>query len=239
MTQYVDVEIYADIICPWCYIGKKRFSAFAALYATRAISGGVFCLIRNAYWHGSSGLSDWQIWQCRQGRLWPYCRRRSSKRYCFNFDGVSAPDSHKTHRYLLAAAAKGQDLSDAFFKAYFIDGRDIGDDDEVAKIAHEQGFSIDAASLADPALDRQIANDIEMSRQLRVDGVPFMIFAGQYAVPGAHIPQHLIPAIDGCLSNRRIARTIGNAEGFDPSAAKQCNKVLQDGFAGRWLHLRF
>jgi predicted DsbA family dithiol-disulfide isomerase len=60
-------------------------------------------------------------------------------------------------------------------------------------------FTIDPASLADPALDRQIANDIEMSRQLRVDGVPFMIFAGQYAIAGAHLPEHLIPAIDGCL----------------------------------------
>ena len=118
----------------------------------------------------------------------------------FNFDGIKCtPDSRKTHRYLLAAAAKGHDLSDAFFKAYFIDGRDIGDDDELAKIAHENGFTIDPASLADPALDRQIANDIEMSRQLRVDGVPFMIFAGQYAIAGAHLPEHLIPAIDGCL----------------------------------------
>ena len=101
---------------------------------------------------------------------------------------------------MFAAAAKGHDLSDAFFKAYFIDGRDIGDDNELIKIAHEQEFTIDPASLADPAFDRQIANDIEMSRQLRVDGVPFMIFAGQYAIAGAHMPEHLIPAIDGCLA---------------------------------------
>jgi predicted DsbA family dithiol-disulfide isomerase len=119
----------------------------------------------------------------------------------FNFDGIKrTPDSRKTHRYLLVAAAQGHDLSDAFFKAYFIDGRDIGDDDELIKIAHEQELTIDPASLADPALDRQIANDVEMSRQLRVDGVPFMIFAGQYAIAGAHMPEHLIPAIDGCLA---------------------------------------
>ena len=91
-------------------------------------------------------------------------------------------------------------LLKTFFKAYFIDGRDIGDDDELVKIADEQGFTIDPASLADPALDRQIANDIEMSRQLRVDGVPFMIFAGQYSIAGAHMPEHLTPVIDGCLT---------------------------------------
>ena len=205
MTQYVDVEIYADIICPWCYIGKKRLdAAFAArphltpnyiwrcflLNPTMPPAG----MDRQAYLVGKFGNAAKAVY----GRIADAGLERG---IAFNFDGIKrTPDSRKTHRYLLAAAAKGHDLSDAFFKAYFIDGRDIGDDDELAKIAHENGFTIDPASLADPALDRQIANDIEMSRQLRVDGVPFMIFAGQYAIAGAHLPEHLIPAIDGCLA---------------------------------------
>ena len=205
MTQSFDVEIYADIICPWCYIGKKRLdAAFAArphvtphyvwrcflLNPTMPSSG----IDRQAYLIGKFGNAAKAV----------YARIADAgleSGIVFNFDGIKrTPDSRKTHRYLLAAAAKGHDLSDAFFKAYFIDGRDIGDDYELVKIADEQGFTIDPASLADPALDRQIANDIEMSRQLRVDGVPFMIFAGQYAIAGAHMPEHLIPVIDGCLA---------------------------------------
>ena len=205
MTQYVDVEIYADIICPWCYIGKKRLdAAFAArphvtphyiwrcflLNPTMPSAG----MDRQVYLIGKFGNAAKAVY----GRI---NDAGLESGIAFNFDRIKrTPDSRKTHRYLLAAAAKGHDLSDAFFKAYFIDGRDIGDDDELAKIVHEQGFTIDPVSLADPALDRQIANDIEMSRQLRVDGVPFMIFAGQYAIAGAHMPEHLIPAIDGCLA---------------------------------------
>ena len=204
MTQYVDVEIYADIICPWCYIGKKRLdAAFAARpHVTPRYIWRCFLLNpampsvgmdRQAYLIGKFGNAAKAVY----GRI---ADAGLESGIAFNFDGIQrTPDSRKTHRYLVAAASKGHDLSDAFFKAYFIDGRDIGDDDELAKIAHEQGFSIDPTSLADPALDRQIANDIEMSRQLRVDGVPFMIFAGQYAIAGAHMPEHLIPAIDGCL----------------------------------------
>ena len=204
MAQSVDVEIYADIICPWCYIGKKRLdAAFAARpHVTPRYIWRCFLLNptmppagmdRQAYLIGKFGNAAKAVY----GRI---TGAGLESGIAFNFDGIKrTPDSRKTHRYLLAAAAKGHDLSDAFFKAYFIDGRDIGDDDELAKIAHENGFTMDPASLGNPALDRQIANDIEMSRQLRVDGVPFMIFAGQYAIAGAHLPEHLIPAIDGCL----------------------------------------
>ena len=205
MTQSVDVEIYADIICPWCYIGKKRLdAAFAARpHVTPRYIWRCFLLNptmppagidRQAYLIGKFGNAAKAVY----GRIAEACLESGID---FNFDRIKrTPDSRKTHRYLLVAAAQGHDLSDAFFKAYFIDGRDIGDDDELIKIAHEQEFTIDPASLADPALDRQIANDVEMSRQLRVDGVPFMIFAGQYAIAGAHMPEHLIPAIDGCLA---------------------------------------
>ena len=203
--QSVDVEIYADIICPWCYIGKKRLDA---AFATRPHVTPRFvwrCFLlnptmppagidRQAYLVGKFGNAAKAVY----GRI---ADAGLESCIAFNFDRIKrTPDSRKTHRYLLAAAAKGRDLSDAFFKAYFIDGRDIGDDDELVKIANEQGFTIDSGSLADPALDRQIANDIEMSRQLRVDGVPFMIFAGQYSIAGAHMPEHLIPVIDGCLA---------------------------------------
>ena len=205
MTQSVDVEIYADIICPWCYIGKKRLdAAFAARpHLTPRYIWRCFLLNptmppagidRQAYLVGKFGNAAKAVY----GRI---AEAGLGSGIDFNFDGIKrTPDSRKTHRYLLVAAAQGHDLSNAFFKAYFIDGRDIGDDDELTKIAHEQEFTIDPASLADPALDRQIANDVEMSRQLRVDGVPFMIFAGQYAIAGAHMPEHLIPAIDGCLA---------------------------------------
>ena len=48
----------------------------------------------------------------------------------------------------------------------------------------------------------QIANDITMSRQLQVDGVPYVVFAGQYSIAGAHMPEHIIPVIDGCTTKR-------------------------------------
>lgn len=204
MTQFVDVEIYADIICPWCYIGKKRLDAAfkARPQVTPRYIWRCFLLNpsmpedgmdRGAYLLGKFGNAAPAVY----GRI---AGAGLESGINFNFDAIKrTPDSRKTHRYILAAAAAGHDLSDAFFQAYFLDGRDIGDDQELARIAGEHGVEIDPERLADPAFDRQITNDIEMARQLRVDSVPFMVFAGQYAIAGAHMPEHLIPAIDGCL----------------------------------------
>ena len=205
MKQVVDVEIYADIICPWCYIGKKRLDAAFAerpqitpRYIWRCFllnpsmpSEG---MNRQDYLTGKFGNAASEIY----GRIATAGKESGIE---FNFDQIQrTPDSRKTHRYLLAAAEIGKDLSDAFFKAYFIDGRDLGDEKELKKIARQQGVDISNDRLESLILDRQIKNDIKMSRQLRVDGVPFMIFAGQYAIAGAHMPEHIIPVIDGSVS---------------------------------------
>jgi predicted DsbA family dithiol-disulfide isomerase len=205
MTHRLDVEIYADIICPWCYIGKKRLDAAFAerpqitpRYIWRCFllnpSMPKDGMSRQAYLMGKFGNSASSV----------YNRIASAGRQSgidFNFERIKrTPDSRKTHRYLLAAAAMGYDLSDAFFRAYFIDGRDIGDEVELNEIACEHGVNIPPKSLADPTLNQQIANDMAMSRQLRVDGVPYIVFAGQYAIAGAHMPKHIIPVIDGSTS---------------------------------------
>ena len=205
MAKVIDVEIYSDIICPWCYIGKKRLDA-AFAQRPKIIPRYIWrCFLlnpsmpeegmdRKAYIMGKFGNNANAVYN----RI---AAAGHESGINFNFGQIKrTPDSRKTHRYLLAAAAMGKDLSNTFFKAYFIDGRDLGDEKELKNIAYEQGVDISPEYLENLAIDRQIKNDIEMSRQLRVDGVPFMIFAGQYAVAGAHMPEHIIPVIDGSVS---------------------------------------
>ena len=102
----------------------------------------------------------------------------------------------------MAAAAAGVDLSDVFFKAYFLDGVDIGNPDALATIASAAGIDLPAYTATDQRFDNQINTDLSMTRQLRIDGVPFMVFAGQYAVAGAHLPDHIIPVIDAAATAR-------------------------------------
>ncbi len=199
--QIIDVEIYADIICPWCYIGKKRLdAAFAArpnvtprfIWRCFMLNSTMpdYGMDRQAYLVGKFGDAASSVY----GRI---AEAGLDSGITFNFDGIKrTPNSSNTHRYLLAAAAQGHDLSDAFFIAYFLDGRDLDDPVVLAAIATEQNIAISPDVLTDTDLGQQIENDLNMTRQMRIDGVPYMVFGGQYAVAGAHMPEHLIPVID-------------------------------------------
>ena len=205
MKQIVNVEFYADIICPWCYIGKKRMDA-AFARRPQIIPHYIWrCFLlnpsmpkkgmnRQAYMRGKFGSAAQTVYN-------KIAAAGQQSGINFNFDRIkNTPDSRNTHRYLLAAAAINKDLSEAFFEAYFLDGRDLSDETELENIAREQGVIIPPENLNDPDLDRQMNKDIEMSRHLRFDGVPFMIFAGQYAIAGALMPEHIIPVIDGSIT---------------------------------------
>jgi predicted DsbA family dithiol-disulfide isomerase len=201
MTTVIDVEIYADIICPWCYIGKKRLAAAFAARPSLTPRYIWRCFLlnpsmpedgmdRQAYLLGKFGNAANAVY----GRI---AAAGLDSGISFNFDRIKrTPDSRKTHRYLLAAAARGVDLSDAFFSAYFIEGKDLGDTAILEKIANDAGITLGPQVINDPGLEARINNDIDMTRQLRVDGVPYMVFGSKYAVSGAHAPNQIIPVID-------------------------------------------
>ena len=201
----IDVEIYADIICPWCYIGKQRLdAAFAARpQVTPRYIWRCFLLNpsmpengmdRQAYLLGKFGHAASAVY----GRI---AAAGIDSGISFNFDAIKrTPDSRRAHRFILAAAAAGVDLSETLFKAYFLEGMDIGNPDALASLANAAGLDLPADSATDQRFDNQINTDLGMTRQLRIDGVPYMVFAGQYAVAGAHLPDHIIPVIDAAAA---------------------------------------
>jgi predicted DsbA family dithiol-disulfide isomerase len=119
----------------------------------------------------------------------------------FNFDKIMrTPDSRKAHQLLLSGAPYTDRLSEALYQAYFIDGKDIGNDDSLNDTIKAAGIKIDPAVAASSAIRKQLENDLFMARQLQLDGVPYFIFAEQFAVAGAHMPEHLIPVIDAAAA---------------------------------------
>ena len=201
----IDVEIYADIICPWCYIGKQRLdAAFAARpQVTPRYIWRCFLLNpsmpengmdRQAYLLGKFGHAASAVY----GRI---AAAGIDSGLSFNFDAIKrTPDSRRAHRFILAAAAAGVDLSEILFKAYFLDGVDIGNPNALASLASAAGLDLPAETATDQRFDNRINTDLGITRQLRIDGVPYMVFAGRYALAGAHLPDHIIPVIDAAAA---------------------------------------
>lgn len=201
----INVEIYADIICPWCYIGTRRLEeAFAKrpditpVYHWRAFLLNPTMprdgMDRNAYLHAKFGHSAAAVY----GRI---ATAGLDSGISFRFDDIRrTPDSRAAHRLLIAAGSENAMLSETLYRAYFIDGRDIGDMSVLAEIADAFGRPELLEKAADEAIGRQLENNLATANQLRLDGVPFFIFDEKYAIAGAHQPEHLIPAIDAAAA---------------------------------------
>ncbi|MEC7304966.1 MAG: DsbA family oxidoreductase [Pseudomonadota bacterium] len=204
-TRTIQVEIYADVICPWCYIGKRRLDlAFAQrpeirpAYVWRAFllnptmpSTG---MDRAAYLSAKFGNSAAAVY----GRI---AAAGLDSGIDFRFDSIKrTPDSRLAHRMLIAAGPDNAELSEAIYSAYFIDGLDIGSPDVLCEIADrfERPDLIGAAT--DEAVGKQLEHHLATANRMRLDGVPYFIFAEKYAVAGAHLPEHLVPAIDAAAA---------------------------------------
>ena len=204
-NKIVNVEIYADIICPWCYIGKKRLdAAFAARrhVTPRYIWRGFLLnpgmpaegMDRQAYLHNKFGSAAAAVY----GRI---AAAGLDSGIAFNFDKITrTPDSRGVHHVLLSAQNNVEILSEAFYQAYFIDGKDIGNPDIIVAIIDEARVDIDLDTVHSTATQRQLEQDLFMARQLQLDGVPYFIFAEQYAVAGAHLSEHFLPVIDAATA---------------------------------------
>ena len=204
-NKIVNVEIYADIICPWCYIGKKRLDAAFAKrrhVTPRYIWRGFLLnpgmpaegMDRQAYLHNKFGSAAATVY----GRV---AAAGLDSGIAFNFDKITrTPDSRGVHHVLLSAQSNVEMLSEAYYQAYFIDGKDIGDPDIIAGIIGQSDFDIDLDTVHSTAMHRQLEQDLFMASQLQIDGVPYFIFNEQYAVAGAHLSEHFLPVIDAATA---------------------------------------
>jgi len=200
-SEPLTIDVVSDVVCPWCYVGEKRLEAALAeepqpvtlrwrpyqLDPTIPAGG----LDRAEYMERKFGKS---------GRLQSVhdnlTRLGAELGIPFAFDRIKrSPNTLDAHRLIRWASSAGMQgaIVDRLFKAYFVEGRDIGDRGVLIEIAGE--FGLDAKLVekllkegADADLVRQ---EIEQAQGMGVSGVPFFIFGGRLGVPGAQEPSVL------------------------------------------------
>jgi predicted DsbA family dithiol-disulfide isomerase len=208
------VDVISDVVCPWCYIGKRKLEAAIAELGSR--EAGTAVAVR---WHPfqlnpdipRAGIPRAEYLEAkfggkaRAGGIYARVKQVGEEvGIPFDFDRiVRQPNTLDAHRLIAWAQKRGEarardDLVERLFHAYFIDGRDIGDRDELARIAGEAGFSSDdaRAMLASDQESREALAEDREAREVGVGGVPFFIFNGRTAVSGAHDPDTLLKAFD-------------------------------------------
>ena len=204
------IDVISDVVCPWCFIGRRRLGEALSHFAQNEpqvrplVSWHPFQLNpdlppegidRRAYVEAKFGGSQ------RASQI--YERVRAAGRTVgidFAFDRIQRqPNTRDAHRLISWAQSRGsaEELVEGLFRAYFLEGRFIGDRDVLADIAGMAGLPNDAARTyldSDAGADTINAMDRRV-RELGVTGVPFFIFNSRVAVSGAQEAPTLVAAI--------------------------------------------
>lgn len=199
MQEKLPIAIVSDLACPWCFIGKARLETALARHGLTervAITWLPYELNPDM---PAEGMDRTQYLDAKFGAG---KRREIELRLSeaalesgvtFNWAGVTRSVNTRMAHMLVAAAStvqRGGDMKAALFKAYWQDGRDIGDLDTLVAIAVEQGFDEQAArdELTNEELRETIIGLEAHAAQVGVTGVPFFIVDGKLAVSGAQTP---------------------------------------------------
>src|SRR5258706_8533032 len=203
MPQPLLIEIASDVICPWCYIGKRRLEkALAQLggeIATR-IEWLPFQLNPSM---PAGGLARAEYRRAKFGSLergraldQRVAQEGAGEGIAFAFERMQrTPNTVAAHRLIDLAQSqrKADPVVDALFRAYFEEARDIGDEKVLAGIARE--FAVDAWPEGVDA--GRVADNEERVRELGISGVPTFIFDRKTRGSGAYPPQILLGTVPG------------------------------------------
>ena len=213
LPQPLPIDIVSDVVCPWCFLGKRRLErALELVPEIRATltwrpfrldptipQGGID---RRAYLEGKFG--DLAGLEAAHARLVAFGREEGID---FQFDRIGrSPNTIDAHRVVRWASTAGlQDaIVERLFAAYFSEGEDVGDHATLARLAGTVG--LDPAAIA-----RRLATDedraaveaeIDEAYRIGVTGVPCFIIDRRYAVMGAQAPETIVGVIRKALAAR-------------------------------------
>ena len=206
MKPKLKIEIFADIICPWCYIGKKRLENalserpeidFAIEWKGFLLNPSIpqYGIDRRRYLLTKFGHAASSV----------YSRIEQAGKLAgidFNFDAIQrTPDSRSVHELIIAAESDGYGLSEMFYQAYFLNGKDISSADIQQEILESSNLSEISVLQKITEAKKILTSDLTQANQLGIDGVPFFVFNNQISLAGAH-PEHiLLTAIDTAVTS--------------------------------------
>ena len=193
------IDIVSDVVCPWCYIGKRRLERALAEAGLDAVEIGwrPFQLNPDMPDEGMERLAYLKMkfgGDGSGGAMYDAIKAAGSEeRIAFDFSGIEQqPNTVKAHRLIHYGGEQGcQDaVVEALFTAYFTAGQNIGETDVLVAVAAEAGLDVDATRAyldSDDDADRIRAED-RVARQMGIQGVPCFIINRRYTVSGAQDP---------------------------------------------------
>jgi predicted DsbA family dithiol-disulfide isomerase len=199
------IEIWSDVVCPWCYIGKRRLERALEDHAEPVeIVWRSFELDPSAPREPLDKLDEalaekygTSVDEAR-AMMDGMARTAAEEGLELNFDRARRGNTLDAHRLLHFAASRGlqSEMKERLFRAYMTEGRAISDREQLALLAADVGLDADEVRgvLETDRFEQDVRRDQARARQIGIRGVPFFVLDGRLAVSGAQ-PAHVFEGV--------------------------------------------
>ncbi|MGG7508189.1 DsbA family oxidoreductase [Plantibacter sp. YIM 135249] len=223
MSEPIKIDVWSDIACPWCYIGKRKFENGAAAFSELGDGRDVVVEYHSfelapdtpVDFAGSEvdflvkhkGMPAEQV----QQMLGQVGGIAAATGLTYDFDALQHTNTVKAHELLHFAKREGKQLemTERLLKAYFTDGRHVGRVQDLADLAAEIGLHREAvvAALESGEFTADVRADQALAREYGIQGVPFFVIDGAYGVSGAQEAATFAQVLDQVWTERAAAET--------------------------------
>ncbi len=211
------IDVWSDVACPWCYIGKRKFEA-------GALAAGVPVEVEYHSFELSPDTpvdfegSAVEFLSGRKGVPLEQAKAMTDQVSAiaaevgldYHYDEIRHTKTLLAHELSHFAKAQGKQLevTEALFKAYFVDGTHIGHVDDLVALAESVG--LDGAAAREALSDHRYAGDVQADLAQAVaygiQGVPFFVIDGKYGISGAQAPEVFEGALTQVAAEQAAAR---------------------------------
>jgi predicted DsbA family dithiol-disulfide isomerase len=229
VTDAIKIDIWSDIACPWCYIGKRKFETGSTLFAETGEGRAVeveyhsFELSPDTpvdfdgsevdFLAGHKGMPTSAVTQM----LERVTGIAASVGLDYDFGNLKHTNTVKAHELLHFAKADGAqlELAERLFRAYFVEGRHVGRIEDLADLAAEVGLDRAAAvaALESGEFLPAVRADQALAQEYGIQGVPFFVIDGRYGVSGAQDATTFADVLEQVWGERAAAGAAGEQVG--------------------------
>lgn len=231
------IEIWSDVMCPFCYIGKRHLEqALAELPFKNEVEIDWKSYQLNPAYKNENGESLYDYLSINKGISLEQAKQMTSQvaemasnvGLHLDFETSIPANSFNAHRLIHFAASKGkQDLAEEeLFKAHFEDAKNIDDISALLKIAANLGLDVNETKsvLESDAFEEEVRYDIYESQQLGVRGVPFFVMDRKYALSGAQPVDAFKQAITQSYNEWKVAQENSSLKSLNTTKDNSCDE---------------
>jgi predicted DsbA family dithiol-disulfide isomerase len=229
-TTLLKVEIWSDVVCPWCYIGKRRFESALSRFEHRDrvdLTWRSFELNPHAEAEEQGGLV--QRLASKYGMTVEQANAANERVAAaasgegleFRLDAARPGNTFDAHRLIHLAKQRGVQgqVKERLMAAYFTEGRRIGDPETLVELVAEVGIGAGEAreALESGAYGAEVRAEERDAAELGITGVPFFVLDRRYGVSGAQPPELMLQALEQAWKDAHPVTLVTPAANEEPS----------------------